>query len=63
MVQNLVIFEVFFTHDSKVKDLVCGASSGSESSLLFGNKDALLVMNRLNKTDFFIFIFLMWSLL
>ena len=57
MLQNLVMFEVLFTHDSKVEDLVCGASSGSESSLLFGNKDTLLVMNRLNKTDFAIFIF------
>ena len=31
------MLEVLFTQDSKVKDLFCGASSGSEPSLFFGN--------------------------
>ena len=29
MVQILLMLEVLFTHDSKVEDLICGASSGS----------------------------------
>ena len=37
MVQILLILEVFFTQDSKVEDLFCGASSGYESSLFFSN--------------------------
>ena len=37
MVQILLMFEVLFTHDSKVEDLFCGASSGSEPSLFFSN--------------------------
>ena len=37
MVQILLIFEVLFTEDSKVEDLFCGASSGSEPSLFFSN--------------------------
>ena len=37
MVQILLMLEVLFTHDSKVEDLFCGASSGSEPSLLFSN--------------------------
>ena len=37
MVQILLMLEVLFTQDSKVKDLFCGASSGSELSLFFGN--------------------------
>ena len=37
MVQILLILEVLFTQDSKVDDLFCGASSGSESSLFFSN--------------------------
>ena len=37
MVQILLMLEVLFTEDSKVKDLFCGASSGSESSLFFRN--------------------------
>ena len=37
MVQILLMFEVLFTQDSKVEDLFCGASSGSETSLLFSN--------------------------
>ena len=37
MVQILLMFEVLFTQDSKVEDLFCGASSGSESSLFFSN--------------------------
>ena len=35
MVQILLMLEVLFTQDSKVEDLFCGASSGSEPSLLF----------------------------
>ena len=31
------MLEVLFTQDSKVEDLFCGASSGSEPSLFFGN--------------------------
>ena len=35
MVQILLVLEVLFTQDSKVEDLFCGASSGSEPSLFF----------------------------
>ena len=31
------MLEVLFTQDSKVEDLFCGASSGSEPSLFFSN--------------------------
>ena len=37
MVQILLMFAVFFTQDSKVEDLFCGAPSSSESSLFFIN--------------------------
>ena len=37
MVQILLMFEGLFTQDSKVEDLFCGASSGSEPSLFFSN--------------------------
>ena len=37
MVQILLMLEVLFTQDSKVEDLFCGASSGSEPSLFFSN--------------------------
>ena len=37
MVQILLMLEVLFTQDSKVEDLFCGASSGSEASLFFSN--------------------------
>ena len=37
MIQILLMLEVFFTHDSKVEDLCCGASSGSEPILFFRN--------------------------
>ena len=37
MVQNLLMLEVLFTQDAKVEDLFCGASSGSEPSLIFSN--------------------------
>ena len=37
MVQILLMLEVLFTQDSKVKNLFCGASSGSEPSLFFSN--------------------------
>ena len=33
MVQILLMLEVMFTQDSKVEDMFCGASSGSEPSL------------------------------
>ena len=35
MVQILLMLEVFFTQDSKVEDLFCGAPSSSEPSLFF----------------------------
>ena len=35
MVQILLMLEVLFTQDSKVEDLFCGASSGSELSNYF----------------------------
>ena len=37
MAQILLMLEVLFTQDSKVKDLFCGASSDSEPSLFFSN--------------------------
>ena len=37
MVQILLMLEVLFTKDSKVEDLFCGTSSGSERSLFFSN--------------------------
>ena len=37
MVQILLMLEVLFTQDSKVKDLFGGASSGSEPNLFFSN--------------------------
>ena len=37
MVQILLMLEVLFIQDSKVEDLFCGASSGSEPSLFFSN--------------------------
>ena len=37
MVQILLMLGVLFTQDSKVEDLFCGASSGSEPSLFFSN--------------------------
>ena len=37
MVQILPMLEILLTHDSKVEDLFCGASSGSEPSLFFSN--------------------------
>ena len=37
MVQILLMLEVLFTHDSKVEDLLCGASAGSKPSLCFSN--------------------------
>ena len=36
-VQILLKLVVLFTQDSKAEDLFCGASSGSEPSLVFGN--------------------------
>ena len=37
MVQIQLMLEVLFTQDSKVEDLFCCVSSGSEPSLFFGN--------------------------
>ena len=37
MVQILLMLEVLFTQNAKVKDMYCGASSGSEPRLFFGN--------------------------
>ena len=37
MVQILPVLEVLFTQNSKVEDLFCGASFGSEPSLSFSN--------------------------
>ena len=37
MEQILLVLEVLFTQDSEVEDLFCGASSGSEPSLVFSN--------------------------
>ena len=37
MIQVLLIFKVLFTKDSKVEDLFCGAPSGPDSSMFFGN--------------------------
>ena len=37
MLQILLMFWVLSTQDSKVEDLFCGASSGSEPSLFFSN--------------------------
>ena len=37
MVQILLMLEVLFTWVSKVEDLYCGTSSGSEPSLFFSN--------------------------
>ena len=35
MVQILLMLEILFTQDSKIEDLFCSASSGSEPSLFF----------------------------
>ena len=37
MVQILLMLEVLFTQVSKVEDLFCGVSSGSEPSLFYSN--------------------------
>ena len=37
MVQILLMLELLFTQDSKVEDLFCGVSSGSEPSPFFSN--------------------------
>ena len=37
MVQILLMLEVIFTQESKVEDLFCGGSSGSERRFFFGN--------------------------
>ena len=37
MVQILLMLKTFFTQDSEVEDLFCGASPSSEPSLFFSN--------------------------
>ena len=37
MAQSLLILPMYFTQDSKVDDLFCGASSGSEPSLFLSS--------------------------
>ena len=37
MVQILLMLEAIFTQDSKVEDMFCGASSGSEPILFLSN--------------------------
>ena len=37
MVQILLMLKIFFTQDSEVEDLFCGASPSSEPSLFFSN--------------------------
>ena len=37
MMQILLMLEVFFTQDSEVEYLFCGASSGSEPGLVFSS--------------------------
>ena len=37
IVEVLLVLEVFLTEDSKVKDLLCGASSCSEACLFFSD--------------------------
>ena len=43
MVQNLLLLSVLFTHDSKVEDLFCEASSSSDPGPFFGNYHSNLV--------------------
>ena len=47
MVQILLMLEVLFTQDSKVEDLFCGASSGSEPSLLLMKGGITLSINNI----------------
>ena len=49
MVQILLMLEVLFTQDSKVEDLFCGASSGSEPrvSVVFLNNYDNCVLQRI----------------
>ena len=42
-VQNLLLLKVLFTHDSKVKDLFCEASSSFEPGPFLGNYHSNLV--------------------
>ena len=42
---RLLMLEVLFTQDSKVEDLFCGASSGSEPSRFFSNYFSSLGFN------------------
>ena len=62
MVQILLMLEVLFTQDSKVEDLFCGASSGSEPSLFFSNYEGISKsfepnMERARNLDLFCFFF------
>ena len=45
------MLEVLFTQDSKVEDLFCGASSGSEPSLFFSNYLFSLGFKLIRMTD------------
>ena len=45
MVQILLMLEVLFTQDSKVEDLFCGVSYGSEPSLFFSSYFFSLVLS------------------
>ena len=45
MVQILLMLEVLFTQDSKVEDLLCGASPGSEPSHWFEVWPLFLILN------------------
>ena len=37
MVEVLLVLEIFFTEDSKVEDLLCGAPACPEACLFFSN--------------------------
>ena len=48
----MLMLEVFFTQDSKVEDLFCGAPSGPEPRLFFSNYLFGLGIKTLFKTTF-----------
>ena len=50
MVEILLMLEVLFTQDSKVADLFCDASSGSEPSLFFSNYSLVWGLSLFKKT-------------
>ena len=51
MVQVLLMLKVLFTQNSEVEDLICDASSGSESSLFFSNNLFSLGLSLLKMTQ------------